>query len=332
MKAVQMTAVGGPEVLVVNDVPAPAAPSQREVLVKLKAAGINPADMKQRKRGTIIPGKMPAVLGFDGAGVVESIGSAVQNYKIGDEVYFCTEGLGGRDGTYAEYVSVDERYIARKPKSLSFIEAAAAPLVLITAWESLYDRVGLGQDKQVLIHAGAGGVGHVAIQLAKLRNAQVCTTVGSKESAEFVTALGADHIVYYNQGDFVEPVLKWTGGRGVDMTYDTVGGDTLSRSFHATAVYGDIVGIVESDYATTDWNTARLRNQRVSFTLMLAAMLLNLSEAREHQAWILSQCADLFDSGKLKIQASKTFALAEAAEAHRALEKGSVRGKIVLEI
>jgi len=330
MKAVQMTAVGSPEVLVLKEVAEPAVPG-REVLVKLKAAGINPADMKMRKNGTFFPEKMPAILGFDGAGIIEAIGPQVENFKVGDEVYFCTDGLGDHSGTYAELVSVDERFVAHKPRKLSFVEAAAAPLVMITAWEALYDRVNLQSNRRVLIHAGAGGVGHVAIQLAKLRNAQVCTTVGSEESAKFVAGLGADHSVSYKT-DFVEPVLQWTGGRGADVTFDTVGNKTLSQSFHATAVYGHIVGIVESDYGSLDWDTARMRNQSVSFTLMLTPMLMNLIDARLHQAWILEQCAQLIDAGKLKIQASKTFPLANAADAHRALEQGSVRGKIVLEI
>src|SRR5262249_46374475 len=157
-----------------------------------------------------------------GAGVVEAVGGDVTRFKPGDEVYFCTDGLGASAGTYAEMVMVDERYTAHKPKSLDFIQAAAAPLVLITAWEALYDRVGLSPGQKILIHAGAGGVGHIAVQLAKLRDAQVCSTVGSEPSAQFVKGIGADHVVFYNEGSFVDAVLDWSGGAGVDATFDTV--------------------------------------------------------------------------------------------------------------
>jgi NADPH2:quinone reductase len=166
--------------------------------------------------------------------------------------------------------------------------------------------------------------------LAKQGKAQVCTTVGSSKSAEFVRALGADHLINYNLSDFVEHALEWTDGLGVDVAFDTVGGDILSRSFRATKVYGHVVGIVESNWATVDWDVARRRNLSVSFTMMLLPMLDNLVEARQHQAEILRACSSLFDSGTLRIQASQTFPLAQAADAHRQLEKGSGGGKIVL--
>ena len=330
MKAVVMTGTGDADVLVLQDVPALGKPKGREVLVRLMAAGINPADLKMRKAGTILHGDAPIVLGFDGSGVIEALGPDVQDFTVDQDVYFCADGLGASSGTYSEYILVDERFIAVKPKSLSFIEAAAAPLVCITAWEALYDRAGLAPGKTVLVQAGAGGVGHVAIQLVKLSDATVCTTVGSTKSADFVTGLGADHIINYNLSDFVEQALAWTGGKGVDIAFDTVGGDTLSKSFRATKVYGNVVGIVESNWGSVVWDEARRRNLTVSFTLMLTPMMDNLIEARKHQAEILTKCARLFDAGKLRMQASQTFPLARAADAHRQLEKGAGGGKIVL--
>ncbi|MCA1991991.1 MAG: alcohol dehydrogenase catalytic domain-containing protein, partial [Coleofasciculus sp. S288] len=194
MKAVLMTAAGEPEVLQLQDVPQPKLQNDTQILVRLHAAGVNPIDTKLRQRGTFYPDQMPAILGCDGAGVVEAAGSNVQRFRVGDEVYFCAGGLGkSGTGNYAQYTVVDERLVALKPTSLSFSEAAAAPLVLITAWESLYDRGRLEAGRKVLIHAGAGGVGHVAIQLAKLRGTEVCTTVGSQEKARLVRQLGADH-------------------------------------------------------------------------------------------------------------------------------------------
>jgi NADPH2:quinone reductase len=326
-----MTAPGAPEVLQLQQVPNPAPPSDTELLIRLKAAGINPIDTKLRQRGTFYPDKMPAILGCDGAGIVEAVGAGVENFRPGDEVYFCWGGLGLSFGNYAEYTIVDERFVAPKPASLSFAEAAAAPLVLITAWESLYDRGRLEAGRKVLIHAGAGGVGHVAIQLAKLQGADVCTTVSSPEKADFVRNLGADEIIFYRQTDFVGATLDWTQGEGVDLAFDTIGGDIFAKSFPAVKIYGDIVTILEPD-AKTSWKIARSRNLRISLELMLTPMLLRLVEDLQHQAKILSQCARLIDEGKLKIHLNKTFPLEAAGEAHRLLEAGSMMGKIVLNI
>jgi NADPH:quinone reductase len=328
MKAVVMTAPGNPDVLQVQDVPKP-SPGNNELLVKLKAAGVNPIDTKLRKRGTFYPEQMPAVLGCDGAGVVEATGANVTKFRVGDEVYFCNGGLGGHQGNYAEYTTIDERFAARKPKNITFAEAAAAPLVLITAWEALYERGRLEPGERVLIHAGAGGVGHVAIQLAKLKGASVCTTISSQEKARYTQELGADLMINYKQSDFVKAVLEWTNGEGVDIVFDTVGGETLYKSFPAVRMYGDVVTILEPD-ANTVWKAARNRNLRISLELMLTPMLQIITEAQQHQAKILEQCATWIDAGKLKIDARHQLPLSDAAKAHQLLETGSITGKIVL--
>ncbi|MBD1853470.1 zinc-binding dehydrogenase [Leptolyngbya sp. FACHB-711] len=329
MKAILMTSPGSPEVLQVHDVPPPQIRQARELLIRLKAAGINPIDTKLRQRGTFYPEQMPAILGCDGAGVVEAVGSGVQQFRVGDEVYFCNGGLGGHPGNYAEFAIVDERFAALKPSSIGFTEAAAAPLVLITAWEALYDRARLEAGRKVLIHAGAGGVGHVAIQLAKLAGATVCTTVSTPEKAKFVRQLGADHVIFYRETDPIEAVLNWTNGEGVDLAFDTIGGQVLSQSFAQTAVYGDVVTILAPD-SQTDWKTARDRNLRVSYELMLTPMLRGMTQAQQDQAKILRQCAHLIDQKDLMIYLNRTFPLAEAAAAHRLLEMGSLMGKLVL--
>lgn len=331
MKAVLMTAAGEPEVLQLQEVPEPQIQNDTQILVRLQAAGLNPLDTKLRRRGTFYSDQMPAILGCDGAGVVEAVGSGVQQFRVGDEVYFCAGGLGeSGTGNYAQLTVVDERLVAHKPASLSFAEAAAAPLVLITAWEALYDRGRLEAGQRVLIHAGSGGVGHVAIQLAKLRGAEVCTTVGSQDKARLVRQLGADHPILYKQTDFVQAALDWTEGEGVDLAFDTVGGKTFYDTFPAVRVYGDVVTILEPDPAYFNWKTARSRNLRISFELMLTPMLQGLVEAQQHQAEILKQCASWIDEGKLKIHLSQTFPLQDAAAAHKALEAGSTTGKIVL--
>jgi NADPH:quinone reductase len=328
MKVILMTAAGKPEVLELQEVPQPIA-RNKEILVRILAAGVNPIDTKLRQRGTFYPEQMPAILGCDGAGIVEAVGSNVEKFRVGDEVYFCYGGLGANPGNYAEYTVVDERFVAFKPKSVSFAEAAAAPLVLITAWEALYERGRLEPGEKVLIHAGAGGVGHVAIQLAKLKGAEVATTVSSSKKANFVTQIGADQVILYQENDFVKSVLEWTNGEGVDLVFDTVGGDTFEKSFPAVRIYGDIVTILEPK-ANTVWKVARNRNLRISLELMLTPMLLGNVEALIHHGEILQQCASWIDEGKLKVTVSQTFSLVEAAKAHALIETGSVLGKVVL--
>ncbi len=330
MKAVLMTAAGDPEVLQLQEVPDPTIHTDTEILVRLHAAGVNPIDTKLRQRGTFYRDQMPAILGCDGSGVVEAIGANVQRFRVGDEVYFCAGGLGAKLGNYAEMAVLDERFVAHKPASLSFAEAAAAPLVLITAWEALYDRGRLEAGQKVLIHAGAGGVGHVAIQLAKLKGAQICTTVGSQDKARLVRQLGADHPIFYKQTDFVQAALDWTGGEGVDLAFDTVGGKIFYDTFPAVRVYGDVVTILEPDPAYTNWKIARSRNLRISLEIMLTPMLQGLVAAQQHQAEILQQCASWIDEGKLKIHLGQTFPLQDAAAAHKAIETGSTTGKIAL--
>ncbi|MDB9375542.1 zinc-dependent alcohol dehydrogenase family protein [Nodularia sphaerocarpa] len=330
MKAVLMTAAGSPEVLQLQEVPNPTLPlGNTELLVRLVAAGVNPIDTKLRQRGTFYPEQMPAILGCDGAGIVEAVGANVERFSLGDEVFFCYGGLGAHQGNYAEYTVVDERFVARKPASVSFAEAAAAPLVLITAWEALYERGRLEPGERVLIHAGAGGVGHVAIQLAKLKGASVCTTVSSPEKANFVKELGADQVIFYQETDFVKAVLSWTGGEGVDLAFDTVGGEILHKTFPAVRVYGDVVTILEPT-ADTVWKAARLRNLRVGLELMLTPMLEGLEECLKHHGEILEQCATWMDEGKLKVEVSHRFPLAEAVRAHEVLESGAMIGKVVL--
>jgi NADPH2:quinone reductase len=327
MKALVMTAAGGPEVLQMRELPDPTAHG-RQLLVRLKAAGVNPLDTKLRSRGTYFPERMPAVLGCDGAGFVEAAGPETQRFKAGDAVYFCNGGIGGHPGTYAEYALVDERFAAPKPASLSFAEAAAAPLVLITAWEALHDRGRLQRGQHVLIHAGAGGVGHVAVQLARLHGARVCATVSGGDKARFVGDLGVDYVVDYREQDFADAVNEWNPG-GADLGFDTVGGTTFQRTVHCIRHYGDLVTLLQPG-DDMDWKEARLRNLRVSFELMLTPMIYRLSAVQEQQAGILRRCAELFDAGKLRIHLAEGFPLEHAAEAHRLIEAGGMTGKLAL--
>jgi NADPH2:quinone reductase len=329
MKAIEIRETGGPSVLQLVDRPRPQIGGPDDILVRIKAAGVNPVDTKIRKNGPLTPDGMPAVLGCDGAGVVEETGAAVTRFKPGDEVWFCWGGVGGPVGNYAEYIVIDNHVAQAKPRGIGFVEAAAAPLVLLTAWEALHDRARLTEGQRVLIHAGAGGVGHVAIQLARAAGARVCTTVSSPEKADFAHDLGAEFCINYQTEDLVESVMDWSEGHGVDVAIDTVGPEVFRNTIPAMAHYGDLVTILDPG-PDLDLKEARMRNLRISLELMLTPMLRDLPRARTHQGDILYRCAKMIDGGDLKIHVSQTFPLAQAETAHRLIEAGHVTGKLAL--
>jgi NADPH2:quinone reductase len=331
MKAIVMSQPGGPEVLQLQEMAAPAVARDTDILVRLKAVGVNPVDIKMRTKPSGYPAPLPPVLGCDGAGVVEAVGRGVTTIKPGDEVYYCQPPHHDRMGSYAQHALVDYRLAARKPMTMSFAQAAAAPLVLITAWEALHDRTGVKAGHKVLVHAGAGGVGHVAVQLARIAGAEVATTVSSKDKAEFVRALGVHRTINYTQEKFVDAVLAWTDGAGADIALDTVGGATLADSFAAVRVYGDVVTLLAPG-AEINWGVPRTRNQRFSFELMLVPAFFGLVGAMAHQGEILRHCAELIDTGKLHVLTDTTLTLEQAAAAHSLLASGKVKGKVVLTV
>ncbi len=329
MRAVEMTAAGGPEVLRLADVPEPQITGERDVKVRLRAAGINPVDYKLRSDGTI-GGVLPAVLGWDGAGIVESTGPGVSRFGAGDEVYFCDGGFGPVPGTYQEVKVIDERLLARKPRRLSFIEAAAAPLVTITAWEAMRERARVDKDQHVLVQAGAGGVGHMSVQIARLAGARVAATVTPGPKADLASSLGAELCIDYTRQDVGERLRAWTGTDGADVVHDTVGGRTFTACFLLVRPYGDLVSNVESPWEDTAIEAMQKRNLRVSFTWMPAPSVFGWEAHRERQRGILEEAAAHFDAGELRVQVGATFPLERAADAHRALETGQVMGKAVL--
>lgn len=331
MKAVLMRAPGGPEVLALDEMPVP-APGPGELRVRLHAAGVNPLDAKVRRLHMFHPDNLPAVLGCDGAGTVDAVGDGVRRFRPGDEVYFFDNGIGGAPGSYAEYTLVREDYAAHKPTRLSMIEAAAAPLVLITAWEALVDRIGLKAGETILIHGGAGGVGHVAVQLARHLGARVATTVSGADKAAFVRQLGAELAIDYRGEDFVQGTLDWTGGRGADVVLDTVGGATFRRSFDAVRLYGRVATLLSTPCEPADVDKARLRNLVIGYVQMTAPLFLGLHERRCEQARILEEGARLFDDGSLKVAVGEVLPLDAAAAAHRLIEQGGMTGKLVLRV
>lgn len=330
MKAILMTRPGPPDSLELGDIPEPAIVHPSQIKVRLRAAGVNPVDTKQRARGILVAGNLPAVLGCDGAGEVAAVGEGVTRFRVGDRVWFCNGGLGAEAGNYAEYTVLDERWAAAMPRTLDFEQAAAAPLVLITAWGMLYDRGRLQSGQTVLIHAGAGGVGHVALQLAKLQGARVLTTVGSAGNAHLARQWGADEVIDYRNLDFVRAVNELTSGIGADVVVDTVGPEIFKRSIECTAHFGDLVTLL--DPGAISLAEARIRNLRIGFELMLTPMLRGLDTARDHHVEILHRCADWIDQGRLRIHVSRVFPLEQAAAAHAQIETGRTVGKLVLKI
>lgn len=330
MKAILMTQTGLPDLLELRDIDEPAITEPSQIKVRLRAAGVNPVDTKIRRNGLFYPNALPAVLGCDGAGEVVEIGGAVSRFNIGDSVWFCNGGLGGDQGNYAEYTVLDERWAAPMPRSLDFEHAAAAPLVLITAWGALYDRGRLQAGQTVLVHAAAGGVGHVAVQLARLRDARVLATVSSPEKAELARNWGADVTIDYRQEDFVQRVNELTNGEGADLVIDTVGPEVFKHSIECTAHFGDLVTLL--DPGEMSLQEARMRNLRIGFELMLTPMLRNLHDARDHHVEILQQCGEWIDQGVLDIHVSQVLPLEKAAAAHALIETGHTMGKIVLRI
>lgn len=334
MRAVEMTAVGGPEVLRLTQLPEPEIAGARDVKIRLRAAAINPVDYKQRSSGTL-GGGLPAVLGWDGAGIVDATGPDVTRLRPGDAVYFCDGGFGMTPGTYQEIKVIDERFVARKPERLSFTEAAAAPLVTITAWEALRERARVQQDQHVLVQGGAGGVGHMSVQIARLAGARVATTVSPGRKTELAAELGAELCIDYTREDVAARVREWTGAGsaglgGADVVHDTVGGKTFAACFSLVRPYGDLVSNVESPWPEEAIKEMHDRNLRVSFTWMPAPSVFGWADHRERQRRILEQAAAHFDAGELRVQVGATFPLERAADAHRALEAGEITGKAVL--
>jgi len=333
MKAIVMTAVGNPEVLQAREIPIPDLPDESHCLVRLAAASVNPLDCRIRRLNMFHPNYFPAVLGCDGAGVIERAGSECTRFKPGDEVYFFNGGLGGtQGGTYAQYTVVHEAYLARKPAGMTMHEAAALPLVLITAWEALVFRAEIEPGQRVLVHGGAGGVGHIAVQLARFLRARVAATVGSDDKAAFVRSLGAELTIDYTQQNFVAEIKTWTEREGADVVLDTVGGETFLRSIDALRIYGRLITLLSTPIDLAHVNKARGRNLLIGYEGMVSPAAMGNHRARLAQTRILEQGARLVEQGKLEVTVSEVLPLERASDAHEQLETGHTQGKIVLEI
>ncbi len=313
MRAIGIEEFGGPERLVPMDLPDP-HPGPGEVVVRVVAAGVNPVDWKIRE-GLLrdrIPHVFPLVPGWDLAGTVEEIGDDVTRIRKGERVFAYARKPVVQWGTYAELVVVPETSVAPMPSRLLFEEAAAVPLAALTAYQSLFGRAGIARGNVVLIHAGAGGVGHFAVQLASNAGARVLATAGAG-SQEFLLGLGASVAIDYTREDWSEAVDRFSP-EGVDFVFDTVGGETQKLSFDVLKPGGRIVGIV----TPPDPTLARKRRVDASYVFV------------EPSASQLATLGAMCDAGKLKPNVQRIFPLADAAEAQRLSQAGHVRGKLVL--
>lgn len=303
-------------------------PGPGEVLVRIHASGVNPIDYKIREgSATYATPALPAVLGTDMAGEIIQVGEKVKDFREGDEVYGLTGGVRGLQGSLAEYAAVDARLIARKPSNLSMREAAALPLTFLTAWEGLVDRAGVKAGSKVFVQGGSGGVGQMVIQLARIFGADVWAT-GSADKQKLITDAGAVAVDYRNKTP-EECVNEFTGGKGFDIIYDTVGGDTLSSSLSAIRPYGHIT----SCYAFGEYNLApsSLRCATLSAVFVLLPML--SGEGRDHHGDILRSLTGYVEAGMIKpVIDPRRFTLNDAIAAHDAQEDGSALVKIVIDV
>lgn len=307
MWAVQQEELGGTDVLQMVEIPRP-RPGISEILVRVHAASVNPTDWKHRATGRFL-GDPPFVLGWDLSGVVEAVGLGVTLFKPGDEVFGMLPYPHGV-GAHAEYVVGPARAFAHKPGSLDYVHAGAIPLAALTAWQSLVDTAGLSSGDRVLIHAAGGGVGHLAVQIAKARGAYVIGTA-SAQKHDFVRELGADEVIDYRQVDFAEAVER------VDVVLDTIGGDYQLRSLRTLKPGGVLV-------STVPVAAEGLREEAERLDVRAELILVEADHAG------MQEVADLVETNQLRARIAGTFPLADAARAHEVGEEGRTAGKLVL--
>lgn len=327
MKAMVITNYGSPEGFSPAEIARPQVPAGH-VLIRVAATSVNPIDV--RIRAGLMPQvapELPAVLHGDVAGVVEEVGDGVTSFVPGDKVYGCAGGVRGFGGALAEYMVADARVLARKPAALSMAEAAALPIVAGTAWLGLFERARIQPGQRVLVHAAAGGVGHVAIQLAAAAGAEVYATASTPGKLDLARQLGARGAIPYRELAVEDYVREYTDGRGFDVVFDTVGKQNLDASFAASRPGGTVVAIAAR--STHDLSPLHAKGLTLHVVFMLLPLL--IGEGQEQLGRVMEQVAEAVDSGKLRpLLHSQRFGFTEAAAAHALQESGQAMGKIVL--
>jgi NADPH2:quinone reductase len=325
MRAIVVREHGSPDVLKLEERPLPEL-RDTDVLVEVHATSVNPVDTKVRQRSS--GREYPITLGYDVSGVVVKCGARATQWQPGDEIFAAPNLF--RNGANAEYVAIDARSAARKPRNVDHATAAVLPLVCQTAWEALHLRARIHPGHTVLVQAGAGGVGHIAVQLAKLHGCRVITTAGRPESLEFCRdVLRADEVIDYRSTNVVERVKELTGGKGAPVTFDTVGGDVFLQSLDATAINGQVVTILGASSSTADRGQFLLyRNISVHYEFMGIPTAYEIEPERPGE--ILAGVARLVEAGFLRPHVSHRFPLERVADGHRQVETSRTIGKVAI--
>ena len=308
----------------IRQLPTP-VPAAGQVLVRIHASGVNPLDTKIRS-GVAVHAHhpLPAVLGMDLSGVVAAVGDGVTGFQVGDEVYGMATGIGGLQGSQAEYAAVDADFLALKPSNLSFIQAAALPLSIITAWEGLVDHARIAEGQTVLVQGGAGGVGHVAVQIAAAHGAQVFATV-SPADFDLIKSYGATPID--RNLSVADLVTQFSGGEGFDIVYDTVGGAQIDAAFESVRPRGHVTSALGREAH----NLAPLSLRGATYSAVFTLLPLLTGKGRRHHGDILRAAAKLAEDGRLAPRLNpQHFGLADLADAHDAVR--SAKGKVVVAI
>jgi NADPH2:quinone reductase len=341
MKAQVIERLGDTNVFKEIDLPKPEI-IPGHILIRVLASSVNPLDYvirdpkymtyitdekyAQTFSRSIVP-DLPAVLHGDVAGVVEEVGEGVSNFQPGDEVYACAGGLRGFGGALADFMLADADLVALKPRSLTMAEAAALPLVSITAWLALIDRAQIKPGQNVLVHAATGGVGHIGLQLAKWAGVKVFTTASSDKKLAIAYELGADVAINYRTQSVAEYVKQYTGGKGFDVVFDTVGFDNLDRSFEAAAVNGTVATIMA--WNAHDLSPVHLKGLTIHAVWWEIYMLYGIERA--HHGEILAKISQLVDQGEIRpLIDQRSFSFADVASAHQYAESGQAIGKVTL--
>jgi NADPH:quinone reductase len=326
MQAFVINRHGEPEVFEEATLPAPEA-GPGKVRIRVCASSVNPIEIKIRSGLVRFGPEFPAILNSDVAGIVDQVGEGVTGFEVGDAVVGCAGGIGEHPGALADLMVAPACLVTPAPQRLPLETCAALPLVFMTAWSALVDRAQIQPGEHVLIHAGAGGVGHVAVQLAKARGARVATTVSSEEKGAMARALGADEVILYTQESVSDYVQRLTGGAGFKLVFDTVGGSNLDASFEAAAVSGRVCSI--NTRSSHDLSPLHAKNLTLHVIFRLVPLLHPME--LEHQSWILRNMTEMIDEGTLRpLLAARQFTFAQIADAHRYHESGQAVGKILL--